>query len=250
MVSVADTEYKLSVGGAVFIPTNEVHRIQSGKESEISVIKADNAHFGRIIGTKSLITPVLSETDSLRKLIEKIESEHSLESEHQDIAIDCAVISFLVDMLRHEDLCIIARERTQKRTATEIYNELCKKIFEEYSTLTFNEAADYMHFSKPYFSNIFRKIFGTTFTHYINTVRIAAAIDMIKDGRASVTAISSSCGFGTIRSFNRVFKEMTGYTPGTLPADYIFSYTLADGAGLNPTKTTTEIIHGTHQNRR
>ncbi len=31
------------------------------------------------------------------------------------------------------------------------------------------------------------------------------------------------CGFGTLRSFNRSFKEVTGYTPRTLPSGYVLN---------------------------
>lgn len=30
-----------------------------------------------------------------------------------------------------------------------------------------------------------------------------------------------AAGFGTIRSFNRVFKQLTGFTPRELPDNYV-----------------------------
>ena len=119
---------------------------------------------------------------------------------------------------------------------------MCRKISNEYGTITFCEAAKHMHFSEPYFAKVFHRTFGMTFTQYLNTVRIAAAIDKLKQGNMSITEISLSCGFNTIRNFNRVFKSLTGYSPSHMPSDYIFLYSLRTGYGLNPTLTSTQII--------
>ena len=124
----------------------------------------------------------------------------------------------------------------------QLYREICAKISNEYDTITFAEAAKYLHFSEPYFSKIFHKLFGMTFTQYLNTVRIAAAIEKLKAGNLSVTEVSASCGFNTIRNFNRVFKNFTGYTPGELPSDYVFLYNLQEDFGLDPTLNCSEII--------
>ena len=39
---------------------------------------------------------------------------------------------------------------------------------------------------------------------------------LLEEKNASITQIAAECGFQTIRSFNRCFKEMLGITP----ADY------------------------------
>ena len=81
-----------------------------------------------------------------------------------------------------------------------------------------------------------------TFIQYLNTVRIAAALEKIKQGRMSMTEISDSCGFNSIRNFNRVFKKYTGYSPKSIPADYVFLYSLQEGYGLDPTLNCTIVI--------
>ena len=53
-----------------------------------------------------------------------------------------------------------------------------------------------------------------------------------------------ACGFNTIRNFNRVFKELTGYTPRTLPKDYRFIRSLKEykDNGFDPTLHGSEIL--------
>lgn len=44
---------------------------------------------------------------------------------------------------------------------------------------------------------------------------------MLRSGeKTSITDVSVRCGFNTIRNFNRAFRDITGYSPRTLPEDY------------------------------
>jgi AraC-like DNA-binding protein len=74
-------------------------------------------------------------------------------------------------------------------------------------------AAEMMNFSESHFSRVFKKMTGINFVTYLNAVRIEQAADMLKNTHAKVTDIALSCGFGNVRSFNRTFKDYTGYTP-------------------------------------
>ena len=51
---------------------------------------------------------------------------------------------------------------------------------------------------------------------------MSKAIEKMKQ-RPDVTmaALMSECGFNTLRNFNRVFKEVTGYPPSRLPTGYV-----------------------------
>ncbi len=67
--------------------------------------------------------------------------------------------------------------------------------------------------SSSYFSKLFKKLSGKTFKDYLNCLRIEKAVDMLSGGTQSVSEIAFSCGFGSIRNFNRVFKKVTGKSP-------------------------------------
>ena len=97
---------------------------------------------------------------------------------------------------------------------------------------------------KLHFSEFFCARTGASFTYYLNTVKIAAATEQVAEGKSSITEISKACGFNTIRNFNRVFKELTGYTPSTLPKDYRFIRDLREYGdnGFDPTLHGSEIL--------
>jgi AraC-like DNA-binding protein len=79
--------------------------------------------------------------------------------------------------------------------------------------ITLADAADKMGFSPCHFSKLFRQMTGTGFTRYLNVLRISNASRQLLETGHKMTDIALSCGFNNIRTFNRVFLEVTGLTP-------------------------------------
>ena len=53
----------------------------------------------------------------------------------------------------------------------------------------------------------------TTFTDFVNNIRIERAIELLYTQNLSVTEAASQAGFGSVRNFNRVFQSVLGITP-------------------------------------
>lgn len=106
---------------------------------------------------------------------------------------------------------------TARRHRTELLYDmqhLLTYIDEHYSeNITLSYAAARMNFSESHFSKVFKKLVGINFITYLNAVRIEQAAAMLRGTGTRITDIALACGFGNIRSFNRTFKEYTGYTP-------------------------------------
>ncbi|MBO5271085.1 MAG: AraC family transcriptional regulator [Clostridia bacterium] len=241
-VAINENIFHLNPGKCVFIHSNDIHYIQSGETSVITVLKAENKYFESIFASKKLLSPIVNKPSSVAPLLHHIYAELNSRIDNSDAMADSISAQLLITLLRSEETVSCESIGAKKANTSELYREICGKISNEYDTITFEEAARYMHFSEPYFSKVFHKLFGMTFTQYLNTIRIAEAIEMLKKGDLSITEISASCGFNTIRNFNRVFKNFTGYTPGNLPQDYVFLYNLQEDCGLDPTLTCTEIL--------
>ena len=241
-VAINENIFNLNSEECVFIYSNDIHFIQSNEASIITVLKADRKYFENIFTSKRLLLPIINPKMNIESFLNNIRSELNSHIDNNDAMADSISTQLFIALLRSEQTTNFEPITSKKTNVSKLYRELCEKISNEYNTITFEEAARYMHFSEPYFSKIFHKLFGMTFTQYLNTVRIAAAIEKIKKGNLSITEISASCGFNTIRNFNRVFKNFTGYTPGNLPSDYVFLYHLQEDCGLDPTLTCSEII--------
>lgn len=48
---------------------------------------------------------------------------------------------------------------------------------------------------------------------YINLVRVQTACDLLKRTDEPITTIAGKCGFTTLSTFNRNFKQITGVSP-------------------------------------
>lgn len=206
------------------------------------MLKAEHEHFKGILGSRKLLSPIVNERLHAQTFFADVYSELHAHKEHSDIMADSLASLFFITLLRSEQTSSCENASSKKLHAPQLYQQLLAKISNDYDTITFTEAAKYMNLSEPYFSKVFHRLFGMTFTQYLNTVRIAAAIKKLKTGNFSVTEVSASCGFNTIRNFNRVFKHFTGYTPGSLPSEYVFLYNLQEDCGLDPTLNCSEIL--------
>ena len=80
--------------------------------------------------------------------------------------------------------------------------------------VTLENVASKVGFSPSYFSMIFKKKFGCNFTTYLNEVRIKVSKSALVGSDASIQEIASMVGYDDPSYFTRVFKRMTGVTPG------------------------------------
>lgn len=123
--------------------------------------------------------------------------------------------------------------RTKIDTVSKAYQNLLSYIDKHYDSVTFSEAAKLMHYSKTYFSKVFKDISGMTFSTYLNLVRVEKAIEKIKTGGKTIMEIANMCGFSTIKHFNRVFKEIVGIPPSKITSDFLFT--------TNPTRIADNL---------
>lgn len=79
--------------------------------------------------------------------------------------------------------------------------------------LTLSDIAKKYGFSESHFSRTFKKQTGLGFSKYLNYIRITNAAEMISAGDTRMVDVSLSCGFDSVRNFNRVFLDIMGCTP-------------------------------------
>ena len=79
--------------------------------------------------------------------------------------------------------------------------------------LSLSHVAKVVNVSAGYFSEIFHKTAGLTFTDYVARMRVEKVKLLLADSRLQITAIALDTGFKSISQFNRVFKRVTGQSP-------------------------------------
>ena len=79
--------------------------------------------------------------------------------------------------------------------------------------------------SKDYFSRSFRNVTGTNYSKWLNMIRLEKATELLADKQLTLTEIAMRSGFQSISSFNRVFREEKGMSPGEYRALLLPPYT-------------------------
>ena len=69
------------------------------------------------------------------------------------------------------------------------------------------------HISEVYFRKLFSEKYRISPKQYILDIRIQKAKQLLTDSSLSVSSISEKCGFSSVYTFSRCFKEKTGISP-------------------------------------
>ena len=87
----------------------------------------------------------------------------------------------------------------------------CSDNFDD--DITLESTAQSLHISKFHISHLMNEKLGISFSTYINMLRVDKARTLLVESDKRISDISEEVGFGSIRSFNRAFLEITGNTP-------------------------------------
>lgn len=82
-----------------------------------------------------------------------------------------------------------------------------------YDDITLSSISDCFYISPCYFSRIFKKLSGLSFTEYLNNVRVKEARKLLYKTDMSMAEIAEATGFKSNTHFDRIFKKITGVSP-------------------------------------
>lgn len=145
---------------------------------------------------------------------------------HQNRDIDRLVNVLFEDLSRPNEfyrgmllaICSIAFEKMELKKKDKYNVETIKSVLiyiDEHfvEQIDIHSAAAELHISRSHISHMFRGKLNTTFTKYLTMKRIDYACELLKNEDMTVTDAAMSSGFGSIRTFNRVFTEYKGISP-------------------------------------
>ncbi|HBQ63848.1 MAG TPA: hypothetical protein DD727_02775 [Clostridiales bacterium] len=80
--------------------------------------------------------------------------------------------------------------------------------------ITLEEVSSHVYLSPSYFSKIFKDEMHSNFNTYLNSIRIEMSKRMLLDDSIPLVDISNMVGYEDQSYFTKVFKKMTGISPG------------------------------------
>jgi len=95
-----------------------------------------------------------------------------------------------------------------------LLDRIIQYVAEHYrEDITLRQVADALGYEVHYLSRGFHAAIPTHFSRYVNLYRVDAAKELLQRADLSISEIASESGFQSLRTFNRVFLEVTGKTP-------------------------------------
>ncbi len=104
----------------------------------------------------------------------------------------------------------------KKSHNTKLINKITKYVKKEYANpeLCLQLIASVFNISVPYLSRFFKEQTGENLNNYINNMRIEKSKELLRIQDVSISDVATHVGFNNHSSFIRVFKKVTGKTPG------------------------------------
>lgn len=207
-VRIEKEEYLLREGDLILIKPNRVHSFETqGSSRHVLCIFAPEliAAITEPLTKYRLTSPVLREEDpTVRRLFLTVQ-------EDADIA---TVKGFLYLLCGHfyRSLDLTAEDTYAKDTL------LLRDIFHFVETntdkpCTLESLAESLKYTPSYLSHFFSANVGMSYNTYVRNVKMNRASYLLRNTRDSVLSIALKCGYTSLSSFNRSFKQLTGMNP-------------------------------------
>lgn len=242
-VMLDDTMFNITQQQCIFCHSGRVHYISASPDSLLLVCLFNEKMYDPITSPFALENPVFEDRYGILPKLSEIRHELKNQPIFFECRTEAMIGEILVDVFRGEPL---RKAQWQFSDVITRYKQLLNYIDLEYEHITYQNAVQFMNMSDAYFSRYFKRQAGMTFSQYLNVVRIEKAVQLLDSAPTmKITDVMLRCGFNTIRSFNRVFRAVTGFTPTTLPPGYVLntrSVPTIQGS-FDPTLSDAELLN-------
>ena len=146
--------------------------------------------------------------------------------EEQDLMWNTVCYSCMMQMyalLGQKYLAGVVRPKheSENHVDSEIITSTLTYISNHYrDELTLDHVAEFAGFSRYYFSRTFKKHTGFSFKDFLCQKRLQVAMDLLIHTNKSMRDVAVESGFGSVATFNRVFRDHKNCTPTQYRAIY------------------------------
>ena len=147
-------------------------------------------------------------------------------------------------LLRHLPRNETGSKNQDQLLVTDAGQQRLKRVFEYISehyqdNPTMEECAGIAYLSPSYFSRFFNALTGMTYSQYLNIIKTSMVQQDLLDSSDNLVDIMLRHGFSNTKTFNRVFKNCTGFNPSAY-RKYMMGFRsesdLSEKAGLKQDK--------------
>lgn len=229
-VIIDDEPHTFGEGDIWIIPPGTLHELIYPREGtgERLIMLFDYSLICNVKGMDSLIHsihpyglirreeyPELNE--QLRGYLNEISKEYDNKKPFTEACIYALMINFFTALGRanfNADVKFSGITLKKQHMYIEKFMDVCNYITEHCTeNITVEELADLAGFSKFHFSRLFKQFSGVSCCEYLTQKRIAHAETLLIQPDISITEVAMRSGFGSLSTFNRIFKTAKNCTP-------------------------------------
>ena len=149
-------------------------------------------------------------SDNVRDRFYRIKRSHGLERFAEFIGLLCL-------LRRCEDYRLLSSEDSTGLDPADAHsriNTIVEFVNENYAeAMSVAEIAARVNMSESRFSRYFSKATHSTFTGFVNRVRVHKACELLMHSESQISSICYAVGFNNVANFNRRFLDVKGVTP-------------------------------------
>ena len=131
--------------------------------------------------------------------------------DQSNTTVHCATILFLSNLQRFHSSNIVSEEAAKSEEY--LIGNILKYMVDNHTTATLTSAADHFNYHPAYFSSMFKKKAGCSFTKKMLEIRLEHARRLLISSNLSTQEIYERIGFQEKSYFHRCFKSVYGTTP-------------------------------------
>lgn len=208
-VYVGGVRYELPKNHLILILPNQIHEYTDETASELRCAVFSNDHipcFFHMVKNTVPTNPVLDFSDS-PDLLDALSN-----CAPTDTLKLCGLLNLICDRL-------LRSSGFSERTAGEhsMFYEVIRYVSENFTQdIKLSDLAKRLGYHEKYLSSSLHALTGMNFRTFLASYRVNFAKDLLRTRHSKATRISDvalQCGFSSINSFNRAFREITGMTP-------------------------------------
>lgn len=213
-ITVDSAEYDAFSGDAFVVFPNQIHSFTTVKRESYVLLKINPDYIPELLPLLSSSLPKQSVIkgaafdEELANIIKEISKVYYGNEPLKDTILRGLVLVFLSRLLQRLDL---SDAPAVDYHAVGLIMDYCNKNYNK--PLSLGILSKELHLNKYYISHIISEKLNIGFNEYINSLRVSNACKLLVKTDSTVTEISESVGFNTLRTFNRAFMKQMSCTP-------------------------------------
>ena len=207
-ICIDSREFALRKNEFILVLPNEIHSIYSNPPSKIwiGVFSKDYvSEFANMVNKKYTLNPVFKCTEVQ---LEYLKNTLLTPGTPGIFTLKSCLYMICDNFLKN--VVLKQKKAPYENTAHKIIDYMENNFRQD---ITLGMIAKELGYEYHYFSRYFKNTFRTSFKSLLNQYRYEYAKELLLNSDKNISDIALDSGFGSIRNFNRIYKEITGECP-------------------------------------